>query len=97
MTLQGGEGFQWDAANAEHATRHGFTIAQVEAALNDPFGVEFFATPMDTEERFGWYGMTNTGALLAIIYTMRGRLVRAIRVRKAMRYERRMYTERRRW
>jgi uncharacterized DUF497 family protein len=93
MAMQGGEGFEWDVANEAHATRHGFTVAQIEAALNDPFGVDLTATASD-QPNFGWVGMTDTGAILAIIYTFRGRRVRPFSARKASRAERRLWMER---
>ncbi len=95
MAMQGGDAFDWDGGNLQHAQRHGFTADQIEQALDDPFGVATEATDLDGEERFGWVGMANTGQLIAVVYTVRGDAIRPISARKATRWERQLYTERR--
>jgi hypothetical protein len=53
MTMQGGGGFEWDEENILHATRHGFSVEEIEAALNDPLGREFPSRPVPGEPRYG--------------------------------------------
>lgn len=96
MVRQGGDGFEWDEGNSSHATRHGFTIEEIETARNDPFGHTASRAPAADEPPEAYLGTTSSGVILAIIDSMRGGLVRPISARKATRTERLEYTERQR-
>jgi uncharacterized DUF497 family protein len=93
VASQGGRGFDWDAANIRHATRHGYAVEEIEAALDDPYGVDFPTEGIADEERYGWIGITRNGVHIVVIFTFSGDLVRPISARRATRTERLLYTE----
>lgn len=93
MASQGGHEFDWDDPNIAHATHHGYSVEDIEAALNDPYGVAFPTEGSADEERHGWIGATRTSVLIVVIYAFRGDRVRPISARKASRRDRRVYTE----
>ncbi len=87
-------GFDWDAGNAKKKNwkAHGVTSSESEQVfLNRPL----VAAPDDQhprkEARFHALGRTNAGRLLALVFTIRGDLVRVISARDSSRRERRVY------
>lgn len=86
-------GFDWDAGNAKkNWEAHGVTSNESEQLfLNRPL----VAAPDDqhsrNEPRFHALGRTNAGRLLALVFTIRGDLVRVISARDSSRRERRVY------
>ena len=86
-------GFDWDAGNAKKSWEaHGVTSNESEQVfLNRPL----VAAPDDqhsrNEPRFHALGRTNAGRLLALVFTIRGDLVRVISARDLSRRERRVY------
>ena len=86
-------GFEWDAGNSDKNWRnHEVRQAEAEQALlNRPV---VFATDVEhsrTEARFFTLGRTDSGRLLAIVFTTRGTRVRVISARPMSRAERRAY------
>jgi uncharacterized DUF497 family protein len=86
------EGFQWDEGNAsKNWTRH--QVSQTEAEqvfINRPIVVTA-ATAADAEPRHFALGRTNAGRQLAIVFILRGSLLRVISARPMSRPERRTY------
>jgi hypothetical protein len=86
-------GFDWDAGNArKNWEAHGVTSSESEQVfLNRPL----VAVPDDqhsrNEPRLHALGRTNTGRQLALVFTIRGDLVRVISARDMSRRERRVY------
>ena len=86
------EGFQWDEGNAaKNWTRH--QVSQTEAEqvfINRPIVVTA-ATAARTEPRHFALGRTDGGRELAIVFTLRGSLLRVISARPMSRRERGIY------
>lgn len=86
------EGFQWDEGNAsKNWTRH--QVSQTEAEqvfVNRPVVVKVAAV-VGAEERHFTLGQTDAGRQLAIVFTLRGSLLRVISARPMNRRERRIY------
>ncbi len=87
------EGFQWDDGNSsKNWARH--QVSQTEAEqvfLNRP--VIVIGNPMHSVEevRYFAFGATDAGRLLAVVFTLRGPLLRVISARPMSRHERRAY------
>jgi uncharacterized DUF497 family protein len=65
-------GFDWDAANIRHIARHGVTAEEVEWVFaNDPMIVGTQDYP--EEERWLYFGRTNGGRFLTVIYGAEGK------------------------
>jgi len=88
-------GFQWDAGNAgKHWKLHRVSDAECgQAFFNRPILVVPDDTHSQGEPRCAALGQTNAGRRLAVIFTVRGTLVRVISARDVSRRERRAYEE----
>jgi uncharacterized DUF497 family protein len=87
------EGFEWDAANLAHATRHGVTREEIEGALAAGFVV---ARSYDRsgEARHSMVARSPlTGALLAVVGTVRGAGLRVITAHRLKRPKRKLYEQ----
>jgi uncharacterized DUF497 family protein len=85
------EGFEWDEGNLEHATRHGVTREEIEQALGAGF-VEATSYERSGEARHSMVARSpHTGALLAIVATVRGARLRVITAHRLKRAKRRLY------
>ncbi len=91
--LAGLEGFEWDAGNSDKNWRnHEVRQAEAEQALlNRPVVFAADVKHSRTEARFFTLGRTDSGRLLAIVFTTRGTRVRVISARPMSRAERRAY------
>ena len=86
------EGFQWDAGNSEKNWR-GHRVSQLESEQ------VFFNRPLvtpdlrhsNTEPRFFALAQTDAARELAVVFTIRGKLIRVISARPMSRRERRGY------
>ena len=87
------EGFEWDAGNSDKNWRnHEVRQAEAEQALlNRPVVFAADVKHSRTEARFFTLGLTDSGRLLAIVFTTRGTRVRVISARPMSRAERRAY------
>jgi uncharacterized DUF497 family protein len=87
-------GFDWNSGNLLKVwDTHLVRPSECEEVFaNRPFGG---APAKDTakEERHLVFGKTNEGRLLAVVYTMRNRLIRVISPRPMSRKERKEYAE----
>jgi uncharacterized DUF497 family protein len=88
------EGFQWDAGNSDkNWPRHGISRLESEQVFfNRPLVVPASVGP-GAEQRFFALGRSDTGRELAVVFTVRGTLVRAISARAMSRRERRIYAQ----
>lgn len=93
--LLGVEGFEWDAGNSsKNWKRH--QVSQTEAEqvfLNRPVVVTAAGVPPKTERRQFAFGRTEAGRLLAVVFTIRGPLLRVISARPMSRRERSSYEQ----
>lgn len=88
-----GDGFEWDEAVAEKASRnaakHGVTFDEAARMFGyDPTRREAFDSDhSDDEDRYKAVGWAPTGKLLVVSFTMRGKLIRIISARELERWE----------
>ena len=87
------EGFQWDEGNSSKSwKRH--QVSQTEAEqvfLNRPVVVTADPGHSAQEARHFAFGRTDAGRLLAVVFTVRGSVLRVISARPMSRRERRAY------
>ena len=83
--------FDWDRGNAGHIARHGVEPEEAEEALLDPRRIGLPAYSAPGERRFAALGATQTGRVLFVVFTRRGRTIRVISARDATPRERRRY------
>src|SRR3970282_476222 len=88
-------GFQWDAGNSEkNWLAHDASQAETEQAFfNRPVLIMPAVRPSPSETRHYVRGRSNAGRRLAIVFTIRGTLVRPIMARDMSRREQRLYVE----
>ncbi len=86
-------GFDWDAGNTtKNWDLHQVTPAGYEQAFfNRPILVAVDEGHSAEERRYAALGQTKAGRRLAIVFTIRGTLVRVISARNMSRRERRIY------
>jgi hypothetical protein len=88
------EGFQWDAGNSDkNWRRHRVSQLEAEQAFFNRPVIAPAARPQGVEPRFVILGQTDTGRGLAVVFTVRGKLVRVISARPMSRRERRIYAQ----
>ena len=88
------EGFQWDAGNSDKNWRR-HRVPQLEAEqifFNRPLVSAASGYP-EGEKRFFALGRAESGRELAVVFTVRGKLIRVISARPMSRRERRIYAE----
>jgi uncharacterized DUF497 family protein len=87
--------FEWDEGNSEKSwRRHGVTQAEAEQVfLNRPLLVAEDPGHSAGEVRRFALGCTDLGRLLAVVFTLRGSLLRVISARPMSRRERRIYAQ----
>lgn len=93
--FQGVEGFEWDEGNSsKNWKRH--QVSQTEAEqvfLNRPVVVTAAGVRPKTERRQFAFGRTEAGRLLAVVFTIRGPVLRVISARPMSRRERSSYEQ----
>ncbi len=86
--------FDWDAGNREKNRKHGVEPSDVGALFLRPI---LFAgrivKPSHEEPRWLLLGQDRSGRRLALIFTRRGRRLRAVSCRSMRREERKLYEE----
>jgi uncharacterized DUF497 family protein len=87
--------FEWDAAKARsNLSVHGVSFPAASGVFLDPRRLEDSDTREDYgEERYFTVGFSGL-ALLAVVFTVRGKRIRLISARKANRYEEEEYRNR---
>ena len=92
-TLAEYAGFEWDAGNIDkNWTLHKVTQGEIEQAFfNRPMLLAADEKHSQREALHAALGQTNSGRLLALVFTVRGTLIRIISARDMSRRERRIY------
>ncbi len=87
------EGFDWDEGNSDkNLASHGVSRAESEQVfLNRPLLVSPSSRPGVSETRHLTLGRTDAGRLLAVVFTVRGKLLRVISSRDMSERERKSY------
>ncbi len=86
------EGFDWDKGNSGKNLKHNATDGECEEIFfNAPLLLADDAAHSGKERRFAAFGITNSGRLITLIFTMRGNLIRVISARDMNKKERRFY------
>ena len=70
--------FDWDDANRDHLVRHQVTPQEAEQAILDPHAILLEIESNAGEERAKAVGMTARGRVLAVVFTLRGEVIRPI-------------------
>jgi len=88
-------GFQWDEANSEKNLKtHGVAPAEIEEVfLNQPILVSDDPRHSQGEDRHFALGRSDLGRELAVVFTIRGTLIRVISARAMSRRERTLYAK----
>jgi uncharacterized DUF497 family protein len=88
-------GFEWDAGNADkNWEMHQVARGEIESIFfNRPLVVAFDLSHSQREPRYAALGATDRGRRLAVVFTVRGSLVRAISARDMSWRERRIYEQ----
>lgn len=90
--MESGIEFDWDDENKKHLAAHKVSPAEFEQALNnDPIDLDFHL--IDDEERYRSVGLTNSGRLLSLAWTIRNGKVRAITAFPASASDRKAFLE----
>lgn len=71
--------------------KHGVSFAEAEFVFYDPLAIHDLDPDASEEERFIALGMSNSGLLLVIVYTIRADAFRLISARRATRQEAKAY------
>ena len=82
--------FDWDDANRNHIARHGVGPQEAEEAFNSDT-LELDAYERRNEPRLAELGITDSGRILFVVTTMRGKLVRVVTAYDATRTQRLKY------
>jgi len=86
--------FEWDRNNLRKIRSHRIKPEETEQVLlNDP--IPIYEQDVEGEQRFVYYGETNTGRLLAVIVTERGESIRVVTAYDLDAGQRREYLKRR--
>ncbi len=86
--------FEYDPKKAQsNWKKHGVLFADAESVFFDPLGIHDIDPDSSNEDRFIAVGISNSGLLLVVVYTMRGEEVRLISARRATRREAQSYEE----
>lgn len=89
------DGFEWDAGNSDkNWLQHRVRQTEAEQALlNRPLVFTVDLKHSQQEPRFMAMGQTDTKRQIAIVFTVRGRLIRVISARQLSRPERNIYAK----
>ena len=87
-------GFAWDKGNiSKNWIKHRVSPSECEDVFFNRPLVEIDHEHSQQEERYFAYGITNTGRLLFIVFTLRKNKIRVISAKKMIKKERRIYYE----
>ena len=87
-----GVAFDWDDVNRKHLAAHQVTVSEFEEVLrNNPIDLDF--SVVNGEDRYRSAGLTLSGRLLTVAWTIRGDRVRAITAFPATATTRRKFLE----
>ncbi len=78
--------------NQINKRKHGIDLLDASSAFFDPRGIPLFDLEhSEAEERFRFVGLSGSGNLLYVVYTVRNGAVRLISARKATKAEAKTY------
>lgn len=84
--------FDWDQQNTRHLKRHKVTPEEFEEIiLSDHLELDYQFER--GEERFKVLGMTRSGRILIVVWTLRGEIIRAVTAYRASRRHERLLRE----
>ena len=88
-------GFEWDQGNIEkNWVKHKVSPIECEQVFfNQPLIIFDDPKHSASEKRFAAFGHTDTGRMLAVVFTRRAKLLRVISARDMNRRERKFYEE----
>ena len=88
-------GFRWDSGNVvKNWALHRMSQSECEQPFfNRPLLVVADESHSQREARYAALGQTNAGRTLALVFTIRGTLIRVISARDMSRRERRLYEQ----
>ena len=88
--------FEWDENKSkQNFNKHGVTFVEAKTVFNDPFAITIEDPDhSDKEDRYLDIGLYFKGKMLVVWYTERDDSIRIIGCRKAKRFERNAYEER---
>lgn len=88
-------GFDWDSGNAPKLwERHQVTPGECEQVFfTEPLLIAPDLMHSQTERRWAAWGRTAEGRALAVVFTLRGELIRPLSARDMNRKERRLYAQ----
>jgi uncharacterized DUF497 family protein len=87
--------FDWDEYNVEHVAAHGHEWWETEQIILDPDRLFLQRADTATEDRWVVIGKTESGRVLVVVYTRRGRRIRVITARAPNTREARFFSRRR--
>jgi uncharacterized DUF497 family protein len=87
--------FEWDEAKARsNLAKHGVSFEEAASVFGDPLALTFPDPDHSLgEKRWLTFGVSQSGRLLVVAHTERGRAIRIISARKATRHERGIYEQ----
>lgn len=88
--------FEWDENKSkQNLKKHGVTFGEAKTVFNDPFAITIEDPDHSAnEDRYLDIGLSLKGEVLVVWYTERNDSIRLIGCRKATRFERKAYEER---
>ena len=87
----GPQGFEWDnKKNRANVAKHGIDFTRAVGVFSDPAAVSVPSSHRLGEQRYLMVGELD-GALITVVYTLRGNKIRIISSRRARRSERKRY------
>ena len=94
-SFEGISGFEWDDGNREkNQIKYNVSTGESEQVFfNEPLIILCDKKHSQIEQRFAAFGVTNTGRMLIIVYTIRGSRIRVISARDMNKKERVFYEE----
>ena len=69
--------FDWDSNNLRKIRAHRITAGEVEKALSND-SIAIYEQDVDGEMRYVYYGETNSGRLLAVVFVERDQAIRVV-------------------
>jgi uncharacterized DUF497 family protein len=87
--------FEWDEINRGHLARHRVAPREAESAVLDNNAMLLELQFEAGEERTKALGMTASGRILAVVFTLRGDVIRPVTAYSAPRRLQKLYMERR--
>lgn len=91
--IRNATGFDWDESNRQKIwNKHKVSVNEAEQVfVNPPFLIYYDALHSQDENRYAIYGETNAKRRLCIIFTIRGKSIRAVSARGFHQKELRKY------